>query len=120
MNTRPPKPYAWPNDAHLALSIVVNLEEGAEANILDGDKYPEPVDEMGIALRQSVRSLINESNYQYGIKRGGPRVLRLLEHSLRFLCRCTCAFFILLFNFKERTSLRARFLCRLSCHVSFF
>ena len=79
MNTRPPKPYAWPNDAHLALSIVVNLEEGAEANILDGDKYPEPVDEMGIALRQSVRSLINESNYQYGIKRGGPRVLRLLE-----------------------------------------
>ena len=79
MNTRPPKPYAWPNDAHLALSVVVNLEEGAEANILDGDKYPEPVDEMGIALKQSVRSLINESNYQYGIKRGGPRVLRLLE-----------------------------------------
>ena len=74
-----PKAFKWPNDAHLALSIVVNLEEGAEQNIRDGDKYPEPVDEMGIALKHPVRSLINESNYQYGIKRGGPRVLRLLE-----------------------------------------
>ena len=75
------KEFTWPNDAHLALSIVVNLEEGAEQNILDGDKYPEPVDEMGIALKHSVRSLINESNYQYGIKRGGPRVLRLLKEN---------------------------------------
>lgn len=86
MITSHSKPYAWPNDAHLALSVVVNLEEGAEANILDGDKYPEPVDEMGIALKQPVRNLINESNYQYGIKRGGPRVLRLLE---RFGVRAT-------------------------------
>ena len=35
---RSPKPYAWPEEARLALSIVVNVEEGAEANILDGDK----------------------------------------------------------------------------------
>lgn len=75
----PPKAYLWPNDAHLALSIVVNVEEGAEANILDGDKYPEAVDEMGIALKHPIRSLINESNYQYGINRGASRVLRLLE-----------------------------------------
>lgn len=74
-----PKAYRWPNDAHLALSIVVNVEEGAEANIRDGDKYPEPVDEMGIALKHPIRSLINESNYQYGINRGAPRVLRLLD-----------------------------------------
>ncbi|CAN5268573.1 allantoinase PuuE [soil metagenome] len=76
---RSPKAYAWPNDAHLALSIVVNVEEGAEANILDGDKYPEPVDEMGIALKRSIRNFGNESNYRYGIQRGGPRVMRLLE-----------------------------------------
>jgi len=73
------KAYLWPNDAHLALSIVVNVEEGAEANILDGDKYPEPVDEMGIALKRPVRNYGNESNYQYGIRRGAPRVMRLLE-----------------------------------------
>lgn len=76
---RSPKAYPWPNDAHLALSIVVNVEEGAEANILDGDKYPEPVDEMGIALKRSIRNFGNESNYRYGIQRGGPRVMRLLE-----------------------------------------
>jgi allantoinase len=74
-----PKPYSWPSDSHLALSIVVNVEEGAEGNVLDGDKYPEPVDEMGIALKRSIRNLGNESNYRYGLNRGAPRVLRLLE-----------------------------------------
>lgn len=74
-----PKQYQWPGGARLALSVVVNVEEGAEANILDGDKYPEPVDEMGIALKRSVRNYGNESNYRYGILRGAPRVMRLLE-----------------------------------------
>ncbi len=74
-----PKPYTWPGGARLALSIVVNIEEGAEANIMDGDKYPEPVDEMGIALKRSIRNYGNESNYRYGLTRGGPRVMRLLE-----------------------------------------
>lgn len=79
-----PKPYAWPGDARLALSVVVNVEEGAEANILDGDKYPEPVDEMGIVLKRSIRNYGNESNYRYGITRGAPRVMRLLEkHGIR-------------------------------------
>lgn len=74
-----PKRYQWPNGARLALSIVVNVEEGAEASIVDGDKYPEPVDEMGIVLKRSVRNYGNESNYRYGITRGAPRVMRLLE-----------------------------------------
>ena len=69
-----PKPYAWPGGARLALSVVVNVEEGAEASILDGDKYPEPVDEMGIALKRPLRNYGNESNYRYGISRGAPRV----------------------------------------------
>ena len=74
-----PKAYAWPDNARLALSIVVNVEEGAEATILDGDKYPEAVDEMGIALKRPIRNYANESNYRYGIRRGAPRVMRLLE-----------------------------------------
>jgi allantoinase len=79
-----PKPYSWPGDARLALSVVVNVEEGAEANILDGDKYPEAVDEMGIALKRPMRNHGNESNYRYGINRGAPRVMRLLErHGIR-------------------------------------
>ena len=79
-----PKAYAWPGDARVALSVVVNVEEGAEANIRDGDKYPEPVDEMGIALKRAVRNYGNESNYRYGLTRGAPRVMRMLErHGIR-------------------------------------
>ena len=68
----------WPNGARLALSVVVNVEEGAENNIRDGDRGPDPVDELGIILRKPIRSHSNESNYQYGIRAGGPRVLALL------------------------------------------
>ncbi len=70
--------YVWPNGARLALSIVVNVEEGAEFNIQDGDKGPEPVDELGITLKKPVRNFGNESNYAYGINEGAPRVLGLL------------------------------------------
>jgi peptidoglycan/xylan/chitin deacetylase (PgdA/CDA1 family) len=58
---------------------VVNVEEGAEGSIADGDRGPEVVDELGIALQQPIRNYGNESNYQYGIKAGAPRILRLLE-----------------------------------------
>jgi peptidoglycan/xylan/chitin deacetylase (PgdA/CDA1 family) len=74
-----PRPYAWPGDARLALSIVVNVEEGAESTIADGDRGPEPVDELGIVLKKPVRNYGNESNYRYGIRAGAPRVLRLLR-----------------------------------------
>ena len=68
-----------PENKNLALSIVVNVEEGSEMTIADGDKKPEPVDELGVALSIPIRNFVNESNYQYGIRAGGPRVLRLLE-----------------------------------------
>ncbi len=71
--------YAWPEHAQLALSVVVNVEEGAEATIADGDRGPEVVDELGVTLKQPRRNYGNESNYQYGIKAGAPRVLRLLQ-----------------------------------------
>lgn len=75
----PTPPYAWPDGARLALSIVVNVEEGAESTIADGDRGPEPVDELGIVLKKPVRNYGNESNYRYGIKAGAPRVMRLLK-----------------------------------------
>lgn len=69
----------WPGGARIALSLVVNVEEGAEARIDDGDPYPEPVDELGASPRRAVRNYGNESNYAYGIRAGAPRVMRLLE-----------------------------------------
>jgi allantoinase len=62
----------------LALSFVVNVEEGAEASVTDGDKGPEMVDDLGIAPRKPVRNLANESNYRYGLVAGAPRILDLL------------------------------------------
>ena len=70
--------FTLPSDARVALSIVVNLEEGAEQSVAAGDKHPEPVDELGVALRVPVRNFANESNYQYGIRAGAQRVFRVL------------------------------------------
>lgn len=74
-----PKDFKWPNGGKLALSIVVNVEEGAEKRIDEGDRGPEPVDELKAVPRKPIRVYCNESNYQYGIKRGAPRILKILD-----------------------------------------
>ncbi|MBT3702972.1 MAG: polysaccharide deacetylase family protein [Alphaproteobacteria bacterium] len=71
--------FTLPDGKRLALSIVINVEEGSEMNVADGDKLPEPVDELGVALKIPIRNYVNESNYQYGIRAGGPRVMKLLD-----------------------------------------
>jgi len=84
-----PPDFCWPNGARLALSIVVNVEEGAEMNIRDGDPGPEPVDELAAPPRKPIRVRGNETNYQYGIKRGADRVFRLLrERDIRATTTC--------------------------------
>ncbi|MEM0986567.1 MAG: polysaccharide deacetylase family protein [Pseudomonadota bacterium] len=74
-----PLGFTWPGGKSLALSIVVNVEEGAERRVDEGDKRPEPVDELGAVPGKPIRIHGNESNYQYGINRGAPRVLKLLD-----------------------------------------
>jgi allantoinase len=74
-----PSDFIWPGGHRLALSIVVNVEEGAEQNIRDGDKGPEPVDELSAVPKRPMRMHGNESNYQYGIRAGAPRILKLLD-----------------------------------------
>lgn len=69
----------WPNGARLAMSFVVNVEEGSEMNPADGDRGPEAVDELGVVLKKPIRNFGNESNYRYGIKAGAPRVMALLS-----------------------------------------
>ena len=71
--------YAWPNAARLALSIVVNVEEGSEYNVGQGDKITEPVDELSVSLSKPIRNYGNESNYRYGIVEGHDRVAALLD-----------------------------------------
>jgi peptidoglycan/xylan/chitin deacetylase (PgdA/CDA1 family) len=72
------------------MSFVVNVEEGSEQSIASGDKSPEPVDELGVALKIPIRNYGNESNYLYGIRAGAPRVMRLLD-KFGFHCTFTAA-----------------------------
>ena len=84
------KQAVWPENNRLALSIVVNVEEGSELSVAEGDRGPEPVDELGVVLRKPIRNFGNESNYQYGIKRGAPRIMELLKkHDIQ--CTFTAA-----------------------------
>ena len=69
----------WPGGAKMALSVVVNVEEGSEQTIARGDRGMEPVDELGIFIKAPIRNYSNESNYLYGIKAGAPRVVKLLK-----------------------------------------
>ena len=79
-----PERIDWPNRAKIALSIVVNVEEGSEMTIARGDRGMEPVDELGIHIKSPIRNYGNESNYLYGIKAGAPRVVALLDkHDVR-------------------------------------
>jgi allantoinase len=82
--------FSLPRDERLAMSFVVNVEEGAEQSIARGDKGPEPVDELGVALKIPIRNYGNESNYLYGIRAGAPRVMRLLDR-YGFHCTFTAA-----------------------------
>src|SRR3990172_10474379 len=78
--------FTLPEDQRLAMSFVVNVEEGAEQSVAAGDKGPEPVDELGVAPEVPIRNYANESNYLYGINAGAPRVMSLLA---RHAFRCT-------------------------------
>jgi len=71
--------WSWPQGARLAVSVVVNVEEGSEYTVADGDGVTEPVDELAVVLKKPVRNYGNESNYRYGIKEGGPRIIALLK-----------------------------------------
>lgn len=66
----------WPDGARVALSIVVNVEEGSEMTVARGDRGMEPVDELGVHVKSPIRNYGNESNYRYGLKAGAPRTTR--------------------------------------------
>jgi len=66
--------FRWPGAARLAMSFVINVEEGSEMSVARGDKGPEPVDELGVTLKIPLRSYGNESNYEYGLRAGAARV----------------------------------------------
>ena len=70
----------WPNNAKIALQIVLNYEEGAENCVLHGDKHSEVfLSEIIGAKPIKSRNINMESIYEYGSKRGFWRVHNLLQ-----------------------------------------
>ena len=70
----------WPNNAKLALQIVLNYEEGSESNILHGDKHSETfLSEIIGAQALKDRNINMESIYEYGSRRGFWRLHRLFQ-----------------------------------------
>ena len=74
------KKISWPNNAKLALQIVLNYEEGGENSILNGDKYSETfLSEIIGAKAIKGRHISMESIYEYGSRSGFWRLDRLFR-----------------------------------------
>jgi allantoinase len=74
------KKIAWPNNARLALQIVLNYEEGGENCILNGDKYSETfLSEIIGAKAIKGRHISMESIYEYGARAGFWRLDKLFR-----------------------------------------
>lgn len=73
----PPDP-AWPGGARLALSFVVNVEEGAELSRASGDERNEAIPESG-QLIEGAPDPCMESHYAYGARVGLWRVMDMLD-----------------------------------------
>ena len=70
----------WPNNARLAVQIVLNYEEGAENCVLNGDKQSEvSLSEIIGAQPIKGRHINMESLYEYGSRRGFWRIHKLFQ-----------------------------------------
>jgi peptidoglycan/xylan/chitin deacetylase (PgdA/CDA1 family) len=85
---RPPEG-SWLNGARLAISLVVNYEEGSERSFAMGDPDQEALTEWGsYPFPATVRNLAMESMYEYGSRVGVWRLMDILDrHSV------PCTFF---------------------------
>ena len=69
--------FSWPGGRRLALSIVVNLEEGSEHSVAT-DGLVEGVGEF-LPVEMKIRDVGNESAYEYGSRVGVWRILETLK-----------------------------------------
>ena len=68
----------WPDGARVALSLVLNYEEGSEYAYPNGDRRNDGLTEVIYAMDPQYRDLCAESVFEYGSRAGVWRVERLL------------------------------------------
>jgi allantoinase len=78
----PPHPH-WPGEARIAVSLVLNYEEGAEACVLHGDAHSESVltDIGAVEALPGVRNMNVESLFEYGSRVGFWEIMRVLKNA---------------------------------------
>ncbi|HEY4043781.1 MAG TPA: polysaccharide deacetylase family protein, partial [Rhodopila sp.] len=88
----PPDP-KWPNGARLALNFVLNIEEGSEYSIGNGDGFSEAtLTEMGDSpIPRGGRDLAAESMFEYGSRVGIWRILGMFGSRKLPLTAFACA-----------------------------
>lgn len=71
--------FAWPNGARLAVSVVVNLEEGAEQQVVDGDSTSERVGEVLSVVPEGKPDAGQAQIFAYGTRAGVWRMADALR-----------------------------------------
>lgn len=84
------RPHAdWPGGARVAISFVLNYEEGGERSVADGDPHAETYltpEMVGLAAKPG-RNFSVEDHFEYGSRAGFWRLLRLFgDRGLPFTC----------------------------------
>ena len=69
----------WPGGARVAVSLVLNYEEGSERSFELGDGRNEGLGELNRAVEPGHRDLATESVYEYGSRAGVYRLMRLFD-----------------------------------------
>jgi allantoinase len=73
---QPPR-VRWPGDARVAVSLVLNIEEGAELALSMGDERNEAVHEV-VSEVKGARDTCMESHFEYGSRAGYWRIAEIL------------------------------------------
>ena len=74
-----PPEFRWPDGSTVAVNVVVNYEEGAELNLLDGDGVNDTWGEYSTTVEPDWRDLGTETHFEYGSRVGVWRLARLFD-----------------------------------------
>src|SRR2546429_9130401 len=69
----------WPDNARVAINLVLNYEEGSEYTHPAGDQKNDGLTEIPYVMASTYRDLAAESVYEYGSRAGVWRVQRLID-----------------------------------------
>lgn len=85
----PPRDYAgygrdvpkvvWPNEARVAINLVINYEEGSEVHMAADGRNEAALGELAYVIDPAYRDLSMESVYEYGTRAGIWRLQRLFD-----------------------------------------